>query len=136
MVKRGIHRHQQITSKIINYQNRMQTKERKIARQFEKECKRNLLKNLLENLLGKEIEKVTITNEGDPIKVTNHGKFDFIVSGKIDVYVKGNRKASNGDIISVRIPAFSELGMNVGKHMICKVVAYMHGLYNYKARIL
>ena len=73
MVKRGIHRHQQITSKIINYQNRMQTKERKIARQFEKECKRNLLKNLLENLLGKEIEKVTITNEGDSIIVAPKG---------------------------------------------------------------
>ena len=55
----------------------MQVKERKIARQFEKECKRNLLTNLLtnllENLLGKEIEKVTITNEGDSIIVTPKG---------------------------------------------------------------
>ena len=129
MVKKGIPRHQQITSQIINYQNRMQVKERRIARQFEKECKRKLLKNLLNNLLNNLLKK-------EIKKVTNHGKFDFIVSGKIDVYVKGNRKASNGDIISVRIPAFSELGMNVGKHMRCEVVAYMHGLYIYKARIL
>ena len=107
----------------------MQVKERRIARQFEKECKRKLLKNLLNNLLNNLLKK-------EIKKVTNHGKFDFIVSGKIDVYVKGNRKASNGDIISVRIPAFSELGMNVGKHMRCEVVAYMHGLYIYKARIL
>ena len=54
----------------------MQTKERRIARQFEKECKRNLLKNLLENLLEKKIKKVTIINEGDSIKVTPKGWID------------------------------------------------------------
>lgn len=88
MVKRGIHRHQQITSKIINYQNRMQTKERRIARQFEKECKRNLLKNLLENLLGKEIEKVTIINEGDSIKVTPKGWIDKAIWREINDILK------------------------------------------------
>ena len=42
MAKRGIHRHQQITGKIIDYQTRTQTREKRIAEQFKKECKKKL----------------------------------------------------------------------------------------------
>jgi len=42
MAKRGIHRHQKITSKIDSFQSHMARKEMKTAREFEEECRKKL----------------------------------------------------------------------------------------------